>query len=83
MKSHNICFFDYCDLFKNPHVFTTVGASQDYHTGIWYLESYDLWLTTDASNKLYDWDLVEESKTKRINNIFFLAKNPREFISPS
>lgn len=60
VKSHNLCFFDQVDNFTKPAQFTTIIASSEYQTGIWYLENYNMWVTTDASLKWYNWDLVEE-----------------------
>lgn len=30
---------------------------------IWYIESAELWLTTDKTNALYYWDIVKEAHT--------------------
>lgn len=41
-------------------MFSTSQYSQDHQTAIWCLNNYNFWITTDASNKLYKWDVQEQ-----------------------
>ncbi|CAD8098769.1 unnamed protein product [Paramecium sonneborni] len=68
LKSHSLCMYE--SDFKTFRIFPTVYASQDYQTNIWYLENQNKWITTDATFKLYEWDL----QTENVANIYSTNK---------
>ncbi|CAD8096929.1 unnamed protein product [Paramecium primaurelia] len=59
LKSHSICMYE--GDFKKYRIFSTVMASQEYQTNIWFLENQNQWVTTDSTFRLYFWDLLNES----------------------
>lgn len=40
----------------------------DYQTNIWYLEFTNCWVTTDAKNQLYEWDLEKECVKRTLSS---------------
>ena len=51
-------FWDVQDNFKTEKSIN-FPLSYNCHTKIWYLESFDVWITNDQSNHLFFWDILK------------------------
>ncbi|EAR87863.2 WD domain, G-beta repeat protein (macronuclear) [Tetrahymena thermophila SB210] len=60
LKDFSLCFWDRSDNFKYEKQISIQSFMSDYQTNIWYLEFPNCWVTTDAKNQLYEWDLEKE-----------------------
>ncbi|EGR28857.1 hypothetical protein IMG5_167660 [Ichthyophthirius multifiliis] len=61
LKNYSISFWDLVDNFKFEKNFFIHGLTQDNQSNIWYLENLDYWITTDYSNQIYAWDILNET----------------------
>lgn len=76
MKDLTLCFWDKSDNFKYEKQIFIQSMVTEYQSNIWYLEIQNCWLTTDAKNKLYEWDLERENMKRcfsspKIKNTIF------------
>ncbi|KAL4499692.1 hypothetical protein ABPG72_017232 [Tetrahymena utriculariae] len=60
LKDFSLSFWDRSDNFKYEKQISIQSFMSDYQTNIWYLEFPNCWVTTDAKNQLYEWDLEKE-----------------------
>eukprot|EP00347_Sterkiella_histriomuscorum_P004497 403360237 len=59
MRDNTLCFYDREDNFKYEKII--VSNLQYFQFKIWWIESGDLWLTSDKTNSLYSWSIRNES----------------------
>jgi len=57
-----LCFWEASDNFTFEKSFSVGNHAADYQTNIWYIEFLDLWITTDKTQCINGWDLLNESK---------------------
>lgn len=68
LKDHTLAFWDAVDNFEFEKSFSIANLTGEYQTNIWYIEFLDQWVTTDKTNKLYAWDISQETVSYSINS---------------
>lgn len=67
LKDFSLKFWDHYNEFDYEKSISTTSVCQNLQTGIYFLEYFNSWITTDKTGVLHFWNLLEERHQRNMN----------------